>query len=212
MPSDEDDLWRKLVIVHNHVKELVIFAEELDIESETFVQPFLEQRSALDHVMRCQAAKFGVRTDAPEGYAQKNLDKALGHLYRTFFDVADWICISIKIRLAGVLEPYSNEALQSVMPDYYTTVRPGIEALTIAIARIRNAKDIGDADILREVEEYNAKIHDLIAFHETLTKHVPALEEWRKKDRGGKLWDRLFDLAKVLIGAILGYLAALLKK
>jgi hypothetical protein len=210
--KSEADLWRKLVVVHNHVKEFILYAEELDLELATFVQPLLEQRSALDHLMRCQAAKFGVREDPPEGYQEKSLDKALGHLYRAFFDVADWMSINLRVRISSVLEPYSNECIQSVMPDYYKTIRPGIEALGIDIARIRGAKDIGESDILKEVEEYGGKIHELIAFHKTVTTNLAALEEWKKKARRGRKWDRVYDLAKVLIGAVLGFLAGLLKK
>jgi hypothetical protein len=209
--AEEAELWNRLVLIHNHVKELLLCAEELDLHFWTFPQPLLELRSALEHIIRCQASKAGIRPpDA--GYEQANLDKALGHEYRAFFDVADWISISLRERIADALGPFPNEAIAAVIPDYYRTIRPGIERLNIEIARIRSAKDIAGDDILRQTTEYDAKIRELTEFNRTLAAHVPSLLEWHAKDRRGKVRERLFDLAKLAIGAVLGFLLGWLAK
>lgn len=104
--GDLSPLWTKIVAVHLSLKQLIIKGEEFDKELETYVQPTLEQRSALDHICRAQAASLGLKdVDDPDTYASQQLDKALGHLYRGYFDAADWFSISIRDRISETLPP-----------------------------------------------------------------------------------------------------------
>lgn len=54
-----NDPWLALVQIHNHTKVLIILAEELEPDkSKTFLQPVIEFRSALDHIVRAKAEEL----------------------------------------------------------------------------------------------------------------------------------------------------------
>lgn len=54
--------WSKLIEIHNHAKSVFLLAEEFDPESKDFIQPAMELRHGLEHIIRAQAAILGINS------------------------------------------------------------------------------------------------------------------------------------------------------
>jgi hypothetical protein len=83
------------------------------------------------------------------------LDKAVSHAYRAFFDQADFMSITLRKKISSIFSPYSNSALNNIVPDYYRVIRPELEKINVGISDILNKKDISkNNEILDEVNQY----------------------------------------------------------
>lgn len=138
----------------------------------------------MEHRIRAKASELGLKNGGPdEAYVRENLDAALGHEYRAFFDVCDWLSVQLRKKIRLTLEPYSTAALNAAVPDYYKEVRPQLEKITLEIAAGRSGKDIAvQGDLLQEVTRYNAVIARLKAFVVSLPAAVTALESFKQKE------------------------------
>jgi len=203
------DKWEQIVQLQQYTKELILLAEEYEFEWRTFLQPVLEQRSALDHV--CRAASLQINDGSKQKpdlkRAKINLDKAVGHLYRAFFDTADWISAILREKIISELQGYDTDTIGKVIPDYYQKIRPDIEQISQEISRLRNQKDISSSrTIIQEVNEYNDKIHDLLNHYMNIITKKGFLEEFKRRKA-------LSFLSKspiiIFIAFIIGFIVAL---
>lgn len=200
-----EGLWKKIVQVHGHAKALTLRAEELDPKQEIFFPSVIQQRDGHDHVMRAKAAILGLKVfeDKPskQNYEASNLDKALGHEYRAFFDIADWLAILYREKINGALCRYSSESIDAVLPRYYSEIVPKVEKLHREIAAIRNRKDIGSGDgVLEQVEEYRELLDGLDEDWCQIIDSKAALEHRR---RGEKRKGLKSVLIKLVIGGLI---------
>lgn len=209
-----EDFWKKIVQIHGHAKALTLRAEELDPKQEIFFPSIIQQRDGHDHVMRAKAAKLGLKSfeDEPskEAYVVSNLDKALGHEYRAFFDIADWLAILYQ-KINTALCRYSSEAIDAVLPRYYTEIVPKVEKLHREIAAIRNKKDIGSGDgVLEQVQEYRELLDGLDEDWCQIIDSKSALEHRRRSEKRKGLQSVLIKLAIGLLlagaGGLVGWL------
>lgn len=185
--SSPNGRWQKLVEIHNHAKSVFLCAEEFDPGFQDFLQPILELRHALEHIVRAKAAELGI-SDGANGadadYILHSLDKAIGHEYRAFFDAADWFSVCIRDRITKTLSRYSHECITAVLTDYYPKFRPRVDQICRNIANIRGDKDIAKGEeVLAEVGEYRAAIDELLYIDDRIQCCVPALTDWRRKNR-----------------------------
>ena len=202
--AEMDGLWKKIVEIHNHTKFHLLYCEESEVTHVTFLQPRNELCNALEHIVRAKAHEFGLgKADAElgEDYEYNTLDKALGHEFRAFFDVCDWLSIILREGIRSELGNYSPEVIETVIPNYYTEIRPMLDVLPDQIAAIRARKDI-KGDILAEVSEYNEILLELKAFRVSLSAKIPSLEEVKKGGERKKIWDVLLLVAAALIEAV----------
>ena len=212
-----DEIWKTIVQVHQQAKSLMLIAEELDPEFSTFVQPVRELRDALEHIVRAKAVETGIAPPPnninKDDYIRTSYGKALGHEYRAFFDVADWLSMTIREKVLGLMEDYSKETITNVVPSYYQEWRPAIEKVSIEIARIRDSKDIADkGKILSEVQEYRDKIDELLEIHEQLLISIPALQEYSKKERKAAIKDKIWKvLIPIMVALAASTITALIK-
>jgi hypothetical protein len=211
-----DDLWKRIVEVHGHAKALTLRAEELDPQHEFFFAPVIQQRDAHDHILRAQSAELGLRsfedTPALEDYVTSNLDKALGHEYRAFFDTADWLAILYREKILAALHRYSSESIAAVIPTYYQEIVPKVEKLHREIAAIRNGKDVGAGEgVLEQVQEYRSLLEGLDEDWCRIIDAKSGLEQRRRDARRRGLWSILVKVAVgvllALVGAIVGWFA-----
>lgn len=214
------DKWSKIVQLHRATKTLTLLSEEHELkEWRKFLQPAMEEVHALEHIMRAKAAELGFLADLePDnklGYIEKNLDKAIGHLYRAFFDTADWLSVIIRQKIITALETYDNRCITAVIPEYYQKIRPNLEQINSEIARIREGKDIGkdisdDMALIDQVEYYKEKLEKLLTYHKTIITKVPALEQYKnkeaKKDFRQKVIGFVIGVVVTIIGVIIAYL------
>jgi len=205
-----DDIWERIVKVQGHTKTLTLRAEEVDPEQEFFFPPVIQQRDGHDHIIRAKTAQLGLKDfedeDSRDRYIHMNLDKALGHEYRAFFDISDWLAILYREKILSVLEQYSPDYIDAVIPTYYREIVPRVEKLHREIAGIRNQKDIGAGDgILKQVAQYRALLDVLDNDWCQIIDSKSSLDLRRKqeKSRGIKSF-----LIKLVIGALLAVVGA----
>lgn len=212
-PQRAAELWRKIITLHNHTKGHVLYCEEMDASYRTFIQPRNEWCNALEHIIRSKANELGLKEGgSSDAYIHENLDAALGHEYRAYFDTCDWLSVQLRKKIRLTLDPYSQTTLTAAVPDYYREVRPQLEQIIIDIAAIRGAKDIAvKRDILEEVGRYNAVLERLKSFVARLPACVPALEELKQKEAKAagrtQVWEVLKIVGATLLGAALAWYA-----
>ena len=183
-----------------------MLAEELEPEKhKIFVQPLLEGRSALEHICRAMSVENGLIEDTDADYAKKNFDKAIGHLYRAFFDIADWLGVTIREKLIDLVEPYDNECIVAVAPEYYPEIKSKIELMAKNIAGIREKKDIGNShNLISQVEEYVWEIDSILELHNSLVAKIPAMEEYKSKQDAETAKEGSKNRKQMAIGALIG--------
>ena len=190
----------QLIQIHQQRKSMILLAEEFEFKGwKTFLQPALERRSAFDHMCRAIAKRLNMFDDdqpvdedgldpTDSDYSNKNIDKAIGHVYRAFFDSADWLAVSLRENILETLEGYGNDCISAVMPRYYTHIRGDIHDITLEIAAIRDSKDIGESvSLIEEVAKYRSKIDALLEYNKLIGSKVPALEEFKEKKKQEEL-------------------------
>jgi hypothetical protein len=158
----EKDLQRKALELYFRVKEMYIFAEETTPEFSDFLQPVFEINRGFDHLSRVIAIELGINKNKdPKAYTNENLNKAIGHFYRAFFDVSDWLAMNLRGSVIEEFEGFSHTCIAEVTPEYYSDIKPYLEESSTKIAKIRNKKDVGDSDTIALMENYVRVIDDL---------------------------------------------------
>jgi hypothetical protein len=114
----QDQRWDRMLTLYEKCKALMILAEETDPQASTFLQPTVELRHALEHIMRSVAAKRQ-QGEMQDEVALRHLDKAFGHIARAFFDVADWMTVVLRERLMRLLGKYPPDVIAKSLPEYY---------------------------------------------------------------------------------------------
>lgn len=148
--------------VYKVYKKLFIRAEEKLEEMNFFVAPMLEHRDAMDHLMKYFSLtddKSIAGNKAEE--ALKQLDEALGHEYRAYFDVADYVCITVRSKIAESLKGISKKKIRSVWKDY-SDIRKKVAKVSDMIAEIRNNRN-GN---MTSVKEYEVVLDDIFEIYD----------------------------------------------
>jgi hypothetical protein len=177
------ELWRAIIEVHNRAKAIYLLAEEFDPNFQGFIQPVFELRHALEHIIRGKASELGMEGVGRDAdYQRASLEKALGHMYRAYFDGADWFSVSMRERIIKTLSPYSREMIVTVLPSYYMEMRPRIDAICQSVVQMRATKDIALAP-WEAVTAYDAALRELSEIYESLSSAIPALAEMKRRRR-----------------------------
>jgi hypothetical protein len=182
-----EELWTKIVTVHNYSKAYFIWCEENGVCLKSFLQPNNELKNAWEHTVRAKANELGISIDPQTpntpnaNYQESSLNDALKHEYRAFFDICDWLSWTLRNKVQKDLAPYDHEVISEVIPDYFTDIRPKLDKASDEIAKIRATKDAEARDILIHVEKYHAILDILIADVERISNSIGALVEYKKK-------------------------------
>lgn len=219
MPMDlHSDVWREIVVVHNHTKTISLLAEENDRDFKNYFHPIKEQRDALEHIVRATASDKGLlqgplldnpdstvalryAKGAPEDYSRRSLDKALGHEYRAFFDAADWYGVRLREKIVGVLNGFAQSCIATVLPDYYNTIRPDIERICKEIASIRGSKDISRDTIMANVERYKTALDTLNGYYDRISMSVTSMVDWTKREHSREKKSIFWKIAAPVIAS-----------
>lgn len=204
------ELWNKIVVVHNTSKSFFLWCEENSVQLKTFLQPNNELKNAWEHVVRGKAVELGLQKSDNPQYAEECLKDALSHEYRAFFDICDWLSLTLRKRAIDQLSPYDHETIAAVIPDYYTKIRPNLDRACNEIAKLRGAKDIARPDILDRVVEYDSILKELIKDVQQLGTFIPTLEEYKKSKKAveSKKWTREFWVGIIIGGGIIAIIGA----
>jgi hypothetical protein len=205
---------KKVVELYLRVKKIMIIAEETAEEDfKTFLQPHFELNRAFDHLNRVKAAEFKLTEDTIptiEKYIEDNYSKAIGHLYRAFFDVTDWLSMKIRKSITDTLQGYSNECINTVVPNYYSNIKPKIYQISNDIASIRNQKDIGNLGTRGLMAKYEKIIYELNDEANKIKSATGALEEYAKREKKEKSWNEIYDIKKIILAALITLLLGII--
>lgn len=200
--EEETETLKELTSLYRRVKELMIYAEEMDPEKRTFLPPVNELRNAFDHLMRVYAFKFGL-ISANSEYVSINLQKTFGHVYRAGYDLLDWTSIQLRNKILNGVDEFSSETLATVFPKYYQEIRPDLEIASSEISKIRAEKDIGDPDeddfikYIKIIERLKNHLEEIDKIKVSLIEYE---NEKKKRARNSRLWQVFF----IIIGTIIG--------
>lgn len=206
--NNTEEIWKNIVEIHQFAKELWIIGEE--ISGQTFIQPLQEQRHALEHIIRARIEEQ--QENRNDKYIQRNLEKALGHEYRSFFDVADWVSLNIREKIQNLMGGYSSDCIAKVFPVYYQEIRPTLEKMNLEIANIRGKKDISkNEELIPQAEYYRTKIKELLEFQATITIFTSQLKECKKEENRKKFLSKFWGIILISLGAFFAWLFSFLK-
>lgn len=206
----EHDRLAELADLYIQAKALIIYAEEVDPDSRSNIQIIKELRDAFDHLMRVVVAR--TQPDSThaedEGYGEKNLHKAIGHVYRATFDALDGTVLSLKEKLVELLAPYPLAVIKSVIPDYWEHRRE-LERLSEKIASHRTKKDVGE-NVGEVLDSYICDVETLKKFHKDVLDSMDALNECDNKHNLESFQSIKVNIIIALISAILGWILSAL--
>lgn len=157
-------------------KSLFIYAEELLEQMSFFVAPVLEHRDALDHIMRY----FDLKNK--EGLSEavvKELDRALAHELRAYFDIADYVCITVRQQISDSLKKVSVRKINKIW-DEYSIIKRRIVNASEEIAEIRQSRN----GSLKHIEKYKPIMAEMLDIYKTYTINIePQIKRsssWKK--------------------------------
>ncbi len=181
------EVWEKILKIHETTKHFIIKAEEFNEGYKSFIQPLNELKNAYEHVIRAQAAECGLQEGKSEEYIRKNLDKALGHEYRAFFDTADWTAIYLREKIINTLSNYSPAAIRQAVPNYMS-MKTRVDSISAMISHLREKKDIGKtSELLPGIEHYEQLLNELFDIYyrimesETYITELNNVENYKNK-------------------------------
>ncbi len=171
-----NEFWTNYSFIHNSTKELYILSEEYDDELSSFIQPIKEQKDSLEHIVRAYTRYSSVNSNLEEtdkDYIMQNLDKAMGHTFRSFFDCADILSITLREKLSVELCRYTYIDIIKVWPEY-ENIRKTLIDMPKKVAKLRNEKDIAQKNdaITAMVKKYKDNIDELFSIYEKFTKDI----------------------------------------
>lgn len=118
---------------YDEYKNLFICAEEFLEGMRFFLAPMVEHRDALDHLMRY----FGLKNESGlSENAIKELEEALEHEIRAYFDTADYVCINVRKEIDDSLKEISSWRIKKVW-NKYAEIKKRIVNVSEEIAEIR---------------------------------------------------------------------------
>ena len=163
--------WDSICQIYFLTKHYLLLAEELSDDFDTFLQPVKEHRDAFDHVARVYGYKF-LQNDIKDidTYRNENMNKAVGHAYRAFFDTADWLSYICRQKIRQLLTGKTYDEIVSKYPDYPQVKKLLLEAAT-SIAKIRENKDISDnvSELVKEVNQYKTLLDRLLDAYQAIS-------------------------------------------
>lgn len=161
--------------IYMESKNLFIRGEECLESMDFFVAPIVEHRDALDHIMRYFDIK---ERKGLTDEALVELDNAKGHELRAYFDIADYICISIRHDIYTALKKASIRKINRVWPEYVQT-KKYLVGVSEEIADIRKTRT-GSLEYLKKYQDVIEKIFNIYKYF--LTEIEPKLKKssiWR---------------------------------
>ena len=202
--DEERDQLFKMTKLYKEVKELMTYAEELDDNKSTFLQPVNELRASFDHMMRVYAFKFGLKETTNSDYSIKNIDKSYGHVYRAGYDLLDYISIDLRKKIVDEISDYSPKMINNVFPKYYQEIRPEIENASNKVSKLRASKDVSDTNDegFREYIKINKKLR---LYYGEVILMKPSLIECQSAENKKKWINNI----KWIVGPIIGALVVL---
>lgn len=198
---------------YDRAKRAAIDAESIDTKNRTYIQPLHEQRYCLDHFMR--AIAYEINGDSEEK-VKKAISSAIGHLQRGYSDSVEWMLVSVREEFYTILDPYTSEQIKVGFPEYYETIRLGLDDITAQVNKWKISKSVEnaeenepivrfiDADVLFKLNEY------LTLLHKRESTLIEIRERDCKTERKATIKDKIvLPIITGIVGAVIASLIVL---
>lgn len=161
--SGIDEQWEILCKIHILTKHYTLLAEEYNISTRAFLQPMKEQKDAYEHIIRAYTRKceHHMLSEDDQEYMIKNMEKAIGHEYRAYFDTIDYLTICLRELISQQLKGVLYKEIIRVYPEY-DKYKKMLVSIPEKIAAYREKKDIGSEEMLKYASEYGKIVDELI--------------------------------------------------
>ncbi len=165
--------WEILCKIHILTKHYTLIAEEYNISTKSFLQPMKEQKDAYEHLIRAYTKQCEKKTlsSTDTAYMIKNIEKAIGHEYRAFFDTIDYLTICIRELISTELKGLEYKDIVDVYPEYDACKKVLVE-LPEEIAEFREKKDIGSDNMLQFASDYGKTLEKLLGCYKIIATDV----------------------------------------
>lgn len=173
LKEQEIKLLSNLSYVYLENKKYFIAAEEILDSLKFYLAPVVQHRDALDHIMRayqeCDKYKTREENEKLSIYKERvrQLDKALGHELRAFFDIADFICINIRFYIADKLKRVSLKKINKVWVDY-KNIKQKVYEFSESIAKVRQYR----GSSIESVNEYGEILDELLIIYKEFVLQI----------------------------------------
>lgn len=175
--STEKRYWKSICEIYFLTKHYILKAEEISLKLETFLQPVKEHRDAFDHIARVYGYELmDKNVENPDSYRTENLKKALGHVYRAFFDTADWLSYECRKQIRETLAQIPPDEINSKYPEY-NEAKECLNSIPFEIANIRANKDIGNTpgELVSVVQQYKEKLDLIVSIYTKILEIFPVV-------------------------------------
>ena len=203
----------KLCELYRIVKELIIYAEQSDLEDRTSLGAINELRNAFDHIMRANATELGISPDKTKKYTKIQIDKCYGDVYRAGYDILDMLCVNYKSSINNIMKEFSSNTIVTIMPDYFDNATK-VNQIQKKIAKIRAKKDVENKTYENFIE-YTEEMKILGNFHEKILSNIPLFIEQKKKEKkeeGLSLAKKIIiPIILVIVGLLINFYFPLIK-
>ena len=223
---------KQLVTLYKEVKAYVIRSEKLSRDNAISVPALNELRNAFDHNMRADAVwKHG--ESPPDGvepdefkYCEKNMEKAIGHVYRAGYDAFDIISLDKLQTIKKYMDDFRITTLHTVIKDYTGKIRKPFRSAIESCNNAKLGKDVEPQRIQdhpqfyswyiqaietlnRVLDVYESHEEDLLAVEQEVASSDQCERDLARRQRNFAIWGMvlavLFGIGSIAVSVIIYY-------
>jgi len=197
LPEDFYNSFRELYEEYILVKKATILLENLDPAHKIFIAPLNQLRSGFDHAFKASVVD--------EKQFRHELIEMQSHVRRAGYDAFELLSSVLSQSILKKLRRISNKALDTVFPEYYTSIVPQLTNLQVRLAEIRTDKN----HFNKPFKQYLIEISSLIEVYKKVSSMIPSLREYDRKLVLSKV---LYYAITLIIGILIGLVIEILIK
>ncbi len=168
-PQEFYDAFNKLFEEYTQVKKAIILLENLDPKHKIHIAPLNQLRSGLDHAFKASIIK--------DDQFQHELIEMQGHVRRAGYDAFELLASVLGQTIIRKIKWISNKALETVFPEYYTSISPQLTNLQVRLAEIRTEKN----HFNQPFKQYMQEISSIITIYKKVVSMIPSLKQYDRK-------------------------------
>lgn len=171
MQDYERKFWTDFCKVQQKLKEFYIKSEEYSKDFSTILQPIKEQKDALEHIVRVYWEIISGEREGEDKqkYIDDNFSKAMGHIYRAYYDTADIFTIILREKISDYLSLFNCKQILGEWKEYEEE-RKYLIKVNDTIAQMRIKKDVLKKDNM--FDDYGQIIDHLLKIYEKVLLDV----------------------------------------
>jgi hypothetical protein len=190
-PTEFYDNFKELFDEYVQVKKAIILLENLDKNHKIHIAPLNQLRSGLDHAFKASVV---------EGAQFKHeIIEMREHIRRAGYDAFELLASILGLTIVNKLKWVSNKALETVFPEYYTTISSQLINIQVRLAEIRTDKNHFESPFT----QYMKEITSIIEIYKKVQSKIPVLREYDRKRIFGKIVSIIISIG---VGVIIGLL------